>query len=168
MLKIYVLTAPSLVLIRKPNFPDTHVRHPSRWPTQTISIPYANEATVFLGIETAADEASFVERFKTVCIKFRITAKKEKERLKQSQPPLTAQLQQGFNTSRLETCVWSEVLSYSITPNTLIGPLPKFHQTGEIFIIGPGISIKYPLRVSMRTTDFMNPFRTSTTLSIVS
>lgn len=66
MLKIYVLATPSLVLIRKPNFPDTHVRHPSRWPTQTVSIPYANEATVFLSIETAADGASFVERFKTM------------------------------------------------------------------------------------------------------
>lgn len=150
MLKIYVPAAPSLVLIRKPNFPDTHVRHPSKWPTQIVSIPYANEATVFLGTETASDGASFVESFKALCIKFRITAKKEK--------PLTAQLQQGFNTSWLETCVWSEVLSYSITPNTLIGPLPKFHQTSEIFIIGPGISIKYPLRVSMRTTDFISPF----------
>jgi len=79
MLKIYVLAAPSLVLIRKPNFPDIYVRHPSRWPTQTVSITCANEATVFLGIETAADGASFVERFKTLCIKFRITAKKEEE-----------------------------------------------------------------------------------------
>jgi hypothetical protein len=42
-------------------------------------MPYANEATVFLGIETAADGASFVERFKALCIEFRITAKKEKE-----------------------------------------------------------------------------------------
>ena len=63
---IYILAAPSLVLIRKPNFPDTHVRHSSRWPAQTVSIPHANEGTAFLGIETAAEGAGFVEGFKTM------------------------------------------------------------------------------------------------------
>lgn len=135
---------------------------------QTVSIPYANEATVFLGIETAADGAGFVERFKTLCIKFRITAKKEKEET-QAIPatpdsPIATGLQY-FLVRNMRMVGGSQLFDHTKYP---YWTPPKFHQTGEIFIIGPGISIKYPLKVSMRTTDFMNPSRTSTTLSIVS
>jgi hypothetical protein len=103
-----------------------------------------------------------------LCIKFRITAKKEKEETQAIPATPDSPIATGLQYFPVRNMRWSEVLSYSTTPNTLIGPLPKFHQTGEIFIIGPGISIKYPPGVSMRTTDFTNPFRASTTLSIVS
>lgn len=77
MLKIYVLVAPSLVLIRKPNFPDTHVRHPSRWPTQTASIPYAKKPLYFKALKRRQMEPASWEDSR-LCIKFRIKAKKEK------------------------------------------------------------------------------------------
>ena len=102
-----------------------------------------------------------------LCIKFRITAKKEKET--QAIPatpdsPVATGLQY-FLVRNMRMVGGSQLFDHTKYPYRTPPKVPSDRRNIDYWT---WYLHKYPLRVSMRTTDFMNPFRTSTTLSIVS